>query len=86
MPGHKGTGPLGCEAMDITEIRGADDLFHPEGILAESEVNASRLFGWPTVYSAEGSSLAIRAMLYLAYTQAGCPRSMGCRETGRYFR
>lgn len=72
MPGHKGTGPLGCEAMDITEIRGADDLFHPEGILAESEANASRLFGWPTVYSAEGSSLAIRAMLYLAYTQAGC--------------
>ena len=72
MPGHKGTGPLGCEAMDITEIRGADDLFHPEGILAESEANASRLFGWPTVYSAEGSSLAIRAMLYLAYTQACC--------------
>ena len=72
MPGHKGKGPLGCEALDITEIRGADDLFHPEGILAESEANASRLFGWPTVYSAEGSSLAIRAMLYLAYTQAGC--------------
>ena len=72
MPGHKGTGPLGCETLDITEIRGADDLYHPEGILAESEANASRLFGWPTVYSAEGSSLAIRAMLYLAYTQAGC--------------
>ena len=72
MPGHKGRGPLGCEALDITEIRGADDLYHPEGILAESEANASRLFGWPTVYSAEGSSLAIRAMLYLAYTRAGC--------------
>ncbi len=72
MPGHKGKGPLGCEELDITEIRGADDLFHPEGILAESEANASRLFGWPTVYSAEGSSLAIRAMLYLAYTQADC--------------
>lgn len=72
MPGHKGTGPLGCETLDITEIRGADDLYHPEGILARSEENASRLFGCRTVYSAEGSSLAIRAMLYLAYTRSGC--------------
>lgn len=72
MPGHKGRGILGCESLDITEIRGADDLYHPEGILARSEENASRLFGCRTVYSAEGSSLAIRAMLYLAYTRSGC--------------
>lgn len=72
MPGHKGRGILGCENLDITEIRGADDLYHPEGILARSEENASRLFGCRTVYSAEGSSLAIRAMLYLAYTRSGC--------------
>lgn len=72
MPGHKGRGMLGCESLDITEIRGADDLYHPEGILAQSEENASRLFGCRTVYSAEGSSLAIRAMLYLAYTRSGC--------------
>ena len=72
MPGHKGRGPLGCESLDITEIQGADDLYHPEGILARSEENASRLFGCRTVYSAEGSSLAIRAMLYLAYTRSGC--------------
>ena len=26
MPGHKGHGPLGCEALDITEIQGADSL------------------------------------------------------------
>ena len=26
MPGHKGQGFLGCEARDITEIRGADVL------------------------------------------------------------
>lgn len=71
MPGHKGRGSLGCEGLDITEIRGADDLFHPQGIIAESEENASRLFGCPTVYSAEGSSLAIRAMLYLAYVRSG---------------
>lgn len=72
MPGHKGRGILGCESLDITEIRGADDLYHPEGIFARSEENASRLFGCRTVYSAEGSSLAIRAMLYLAYTRSGC--------------
>ena len=24
MPGHKGRGPLGCEALDLTEIAGAD--------------------------------------------------------------
>ena len=26
MPGHKGRGPLGCEALDLTEIAGADEL------------------------------------------------------------
>ena len=72
MPGHKGKGPLGCENLDITEIHGADDLYRPTGVIAESEKNASQLFGCPTVYSAEGSSLSVRAMLYVAYTQAGC--------------
>ena len=72
MPGHKGVQRLGMEDRDLTEIDGADDLFHPEGIIARSEANASRLFGCQTVYSAEGSSLCIRAMLYLAYTRAGC--------------
>ena len=72
MPGHKGVSLLGFEDRDITEISGADDLFHPSGIILESEENASRLFGCPTVYSCEGSSLCIRAMLYLAYTEGGC--------------
>ena len=72
MPGHKGVPFLGFEDRDITEISGADDLFHPSGIILESEENASRLFGCPTVYSCEGSSLCIRAMLYLAYTEGGC--------------
>ena len=45
MPGHKGRGVLGCEAVDITEIRGADDLSCPEGVIAESERNATALFG-----------------------------------------
>lgn len=70
MPGHKGVSFLGCESRDITEIAGADDLFHASGIIAESEQNASRLFGCPTVYSAGGSTLCIQAMLFLAYTGA----------------
>lgn len=70
MPGHKGKGPLGCEHLDITEIAGADSLYEAEHIIAQSEANASALFGCPTFYSAEGSSLCIRAMLYLAVLHA----------------
>ena len=67
MPGHKGRGPLGCEALDITEIAGADDLADPEGIISESEANASALFGSRrTIYSAGGSSQCVKAMVHLA--------------------
>ena len=66
MPGHKGRGPLGCEELDLTEIPGADSLYEAAGIIAESELNASALFGCPTFYSTEGSSQCIRAMLLLA--------------------
>lgn len=67
MPGHKGTGPLSCESLDLTEIEGADSLYHPEGIIRESEQNAAALFRTgETLYSTEGSSQCIRAMLYLA--------------------
>lgn len=66
MPGHKGAEFLGCEALDITEIPGADVLYQPHGIIRQSEDNAASLFGsGRTVYSTEGSSLPIRAMLYL---------------------
>jgi len=66
MPGHKGKGPLGFEALDITEIHGADSLYEVDSIIAQSERNASLLFGCPTFYSTEGSSQCIRAMLHLA--------------------
>lgn len=67
MPGHKGKTFLGCEAMDITEICGADSLYEADGIIAESEANATKLFGsGKTLYSTEGASQCIRAMLYLA--------------------
>ena len=65
MPGHKGADKLGFEHLDITEFEGADDLYHPTGIIAESEKNASDLFGCPTYYCTEGSSQCIRAMMYL---------------------
>ncbi len=65
MPGHKSKEILGCENRDITEIEGADALFSACGIIAESEKNASSLFGCDTYYSTEGSSNCIRAMLWL---------------------
>ncbi len=65
MPGHKGAGPLGGEVRDITEIAGADVLSESVGILGESQQNACTLFGTgATLYSTEGSSLAVKAMLY----------------------
>ena len=66
IPGHKGKPLLGMEPLDITEIDGADCLSFASGIIAESEANASALFGCDTFYSAEGSSLCLRAMLSLA--------------------
>ena len=90
MPGHKGRGPLGCEALDITEIPGADSLYEAAGIIAESEANASALFGCPTFYSTEGSSHCIRAMLLLAREACQGNRELGTgngreqgTETGR---
>ena len=62
VPGHKGNE----NPFDITELQGADVLYHEDGILAESQRNASLIFGTAkTVYSAEGSSLGIRGMLTL---------------------
>ena len=43
MPGHKGTPLLGIEAFDITEIDGADELFTPSGVIAESEKKCSEI-------------------------------------------
>lgn len=71
MPGHKGKSFLGIEHLDITEVDGADVLYSAKGIICESEENASKLFGTGvTKYSTEGSSLCIRAMLYLTSVYA----------------
>ena len=85
MPGHKGAGPLGIEARDITEIDGAGELYAPGGIISESEQNASALFGNETYYSCEGSSLAIRAMLRLALQGAEKPVVLAGRNAHRAF-
>ena len=68
MPGHKGIfyGAYLPYRLDITEINGADSLFEADGIIAESEKNASALYGTAaTVYSTGGSTLCIQAMLAL---------------------
>ncbi len=70
MPGHKGESVLGVEHLDITEIKGADSLFECDGIIKESEKNAGEIFSCDTFFSTEGSSLCIRAMLYLALLYA----------------
>ncbi len=90
MPGHKGEGALGVEKMDLTEIEGADVLYHARGIIRNSEENAASIFGTKrTLYSTEGSSLAIRAMIYLvqlyAKTQGKRPRILAGRNAHKTF-
>lgn len=71
MPGHKGRGPLCCEKYDITEIHGADSLFEAQGIIAESEKNLSDIYDTrASFYSTDGSSLCIRAMIFMAMQYA----------------
>ena len=66
MPGHKGRGFSPEISHDITEVSGADVLYTPEGIILESEKLTSALFGTArTLYSTEGSSLSLKAMLAL---------------------
>ena len=87
MPGHKGKPFLGCEALDITEIRGADSLYEADGMILYSESHAGELFGsGRTVYSTEGSSQCIRAMLYLALTCGNGSRTVvAARNVHRSF-
>lgn len=89
MPGHKGQGSLGAEQYDLTEVEGADSLYDAVGIIRQSEENASRVFGCHTFYSAEGSSLCIRAMLFLilqyAKTQGKKPLILAGRNTHKSF-
>lgn len=89
MPGHKGAGILGFEGMDLTEIYGADELFAAEGIIKESEQNASSLFGCPTYYSTQGSTLCIQTMCTVlcqdAKSKGKKPKILAGRNAHRSF-
>lgn len=86
MPGHKGKDFLGIENADITEFDGADVLYSPDGIIKESENNASSLFGTKhTFYSTEGSSLCIRAMIFLACQSEEKPLILAARNVHKAF-
>lgn len=90
MPGHKGQNRLGVEEWDITEVDGADVLYEADGIIKQSMENAAALFSTArTLYSTEGSSLSIRAMLYLALlwgkTQGKRPLIAAGRNAHRVF-
>ncbi|MBQ8165235.1 MAG: aminotransferase class V-fold PLP-dependent enzyme [Clostridia bacterium] len=85
MPGHKGVAFVGPEKADITEIEGADVLYNmnpcgdENGIIRQSEKIASDLFGSAeTLYSTEGSSLCIRAMLFMAKQYAALHEKRSC--------
>ena len=85
-PGHKGKGSLGAEALDITEIRGADALYTADGIIGESEAEAAALFGSSrTLYSTEGSSQCVRAMVHLAVTSGRGNRLLCARNAHASF-
>ena len=85
MPGHKGKADFFCAEYDITETDGADSLFEASGIIAKSEKNASEIFGCHTFYSAEGSSLCIRAMLYLALSKSKSKKVVAARNVHKSF-
>lgn len=89
MPGHKGADILGFEGMDLTEIYGADELFAAEGIIKESEQNASNLFGCPTYYSTQGSTLCIQTMCTIlcqdAKSKGKKPKILAGRNAHRSF-
>ena len=75
--------------MDLTEIYGADELFAAEGIIKESEQNASNLFGCPTYYSTQGSTLCIQMMCTIlcqdAKSKGKKPKILAGRNAHRSF-
>ncbi len=86
MPAHKGAPVLGCEPLDITEIDGADDLYHADGIILQSEQHATAHFGSAhTFYATGGSSQSIRAMLHLALQGKENPVVLAGRNAHKAF-
>lgn len=74
MPGHKGVPLHGMESIDLTEIKGADFLFESDGIIAEGErITADAYGAVATCWSAEGSSLSIKAAVCIIQRYFGRP-------------
>ena len=74
MPGHKGVPLHGMESIDLTEIKGADFLFESDGIIAEGERLTADAYGAAaTCWSAEGSSLSIKAAVCILQRYFGRP-------------
>lgn len=77
MPGHKGTkiksNPLrNVMPLDLTEIPGADSLFHSNGIIAQSEKNIAEIYkAKKTLFSTGGATLCIQTMLSLVAKKNG---------------
>lgn len=69
MPGHKAKEELKYLArlipqIDVTEVRGVDNLQNPKGIIKESEENAARVFkAKQTLYSVNGSTAGLYAAI-----------------------
>ncbi len=72
MPGHKGVTLHGLEAVDLTEIKGADFLFEPDGVIADGERLTADAYGSAaTCWSAEGTSLSIKAAVCMVRQYLG---------------
>lgn len=69
MPGHKAKEELKClggliPEIDVTEVKGVDNLQNPEGIIKKSEENASRVFkAKETLYSVNGTTAGLYAAI-----------------------
>lgn len=86
MPGHKGRAFLGFEQYDITEIDGADVLSSADGIIKESEDNATSLFKTAhSFYSAGGSTLSIYAMVSMVCRGKKNPLIIAARNVHKAF-
>lgn len=84
MPGHKGLG-ADLNKFDLTEIDGADSLYHSDGIIEKSRLNACKIFGADTYYVCEGCSQAIRAMLHIAVIERGGKKILAARNAHKSF-
>lgn len=86
MPGHKSSGPLGFEEYDITEVFGADVLSSADGIIKESEQNATALFGsGKTLYSTEGATSVIYTMLSMVKRSGDSGHILAARNVHKSF-